>query len=56
LGSLTRICGAIPEDLEQRLYRLPLERLAELGEVLLDFRSLDDLRAWLDPNEPSGDD
>ncbi len=51
LGPMTRICGAIPEDLEQRLYRLPIERLAELGEALLDFRSLDDLRAWLDAHE-----
>ncbi|MGM0489324.1 MAG: DUF4351 domain-containing protein [Planctomycetota bacterium] len=56
LGQLRRICGAMPEDLRQRLYRLPLERLAELGEALLDFRSLDDLRAWLDAHEPSGAD
>ena len=54
LGPLTRICEAIPEEVEQRLYRLPLEKLAELGEALLDFRSLDDLRAWLDAHEPSG--
>ena len=51
LGQLTRICGAMPVDLEQRLYRLSLERLAELGEALLDFRSLDDLRGWLDAHE-----
>ncbi len=53
LGPLTRICGAVPEEVEQRLYRLSLERLAELGEALLDFRSLDDLRAWLDAHPPS---
>ncbi len=51
LGQLTRTCGAMPVDLEQRLYRLSLERLAELGEALLDFRSLDDLRGWLDAHE-----
>jgi hypothetical protein len=56
LGQLTRLCGTIPEALEQRLYRLPLERLAELGEALLDFRSLDDLRAWLDAHEFSTSD
>ncbi len=56
LGQLTRTCGAIPEDLEQRLYRLPLERLAELGEALFDFRSLDDLRAWLDAHGRSAAD
>ena len=53
LGQIARICGAMPEDLEQRLYRLPLEGLQKLGEALLDFRSLDDLRAWLDAQEPS---
>jgi len=56
LGPLTRICGAVPEEVEHRLYRLPLEKLAELGEALLDFRSLDDLRAWLDAQEPSAAD
>ena len=46
----------MPEDLRQRLYRLPLGTLAELGEALLDFRSLDDLRAWLDAHgEFAGD-
>jgi hypothetical protein len=56
LGQITRICGAIPEDLQQRLYRLPLEGLQEIGEALLDFRSLDDLRAWLDAHEFSAAD
>jgi hypothetical protein len=56
LGLLSRICGAVPEDVEERLYRLPLETLAELGEALLDFRSLDDLCAWLDAHEPSAAD
>jgi hypothetical protein len=53
LGQVSRICGAVPEDVQQRLYRLPLETLAELGEALLDFQSLDDLCAWLDAHEPS---
>jgi len=56
LRLLTRICGPVPDDLQQRLYRLPLEGLQELGEALLDFRSLDDLRAWLDAHEPSAAD
>jgi hypothetical protein len=55
-GLLARTCGAVPEDLQQRMYRLPLEGLHELGEALLDFRSLDDLRAWLDAHgEFAGD-
>jgi hypothetical protein len=53
LGQLARICGPLPDDMRQRLNRLPLEQLEELGETLLDFRSLDDLRAWLDSHEQS---
>jgi hypothetical protein len=37
LGQLARICGPVPEDVEQRLYRLPLETLAELGEAPVGF-------------------
>jgi hypothetical protein len=51
LGPLNRVCGPLPDDLEQRLYRLPLERLKQLGEALLDFRSVPDLQAWLDAIE-----
>ena len=52
-GQLAQICGSIPDDLQQRLFRLPLDLLTQLGTALLDFRSPDDLRAWLDAHDPS---
>jgi hypothetical protein len=51
LKLLARVCGPVPEELEQRVRRLPIERLEALGEALLDFRSLQDVQAWLDAHE-----
>ncbi|WP_373541751.1 DUF4351 domain-containing protein [Chamaesiphon sp.] len=34
-------------DLETRINSLPLARLEELGEALLDFSQMSDLVAWL---------
>ncbi len=48
LRQLTRRFGAVPEDLSDRLAALSLERLEALGEALLDFRALSDLRQWLE--------
>ncbi|MDT9293303.1 MAG: DUF4351 domain-containing protein, partial [Limnospira sp. PMC 1295.21] len=33
--------------------QLPLPALEELGEALLDFSEIDDLRVWLVSNSPS---
>jgi hypothetical protein len=51
LKLLARVCGPVPEEIEQRVRRLPIERLEALGEALLDFRSLPDVQAWLDAHE-----
>lgn len=32
------------------MQRLPFEQLAALGDTVLDFRSRQDLEAWLDAN------
>jgi len=51
LKPLAKLCGPLPEEVQQRIHRLPFEQPSALGEALLDFRSLADLQAWLDPNE-----
>ena len=47
LRILTRLCGALPEDVQLRIRRLKLEQSQNLGEALLEFQSLDDLKNWL---------
>ena len=47
LRILSRQCGSLPEDVQQQVRQLKLEQSQNLGEALLDFRSLDDLRIWL---------
>jgi predicted transposase YdaD len=48
LRQLTRRVGNVPMEAESRVKALPLERLEELGEALLDFTQIGDLLAWLD--------
>lgn len=43
-----RLIGEIDLDLEMRICQLPVERLEDLAEALLDFTSLEDLVNWLD--------
>lgn len=50
LRLLTRRCGALPEELDQEVRQLSLEQSQCLGEALLDFEGLDDVRAWLKSN------
>ena len=47
LRILTRQCGPLPEGIQQQIHQLKLEQSQNLGEALLDFKSLDDLRIWL---------
>ncbi|MEG3436205.1 DUF4351 domain-containing protein [Pannus brasiliensis CCIBt3594] len=44
---LTRRFGALSLDIVDRIRSLPISRLDELGDSLLDFAGLEDLRAWL---------
>jgi len=48
---LARVCGPLPVDIEQRIQHLSIGRLELLAEALLDFRSLQDLRVWLDAHD-----
>ena len=47
LRQLTRLCGELPEETQQRIHRLKLEQSQSLGEALLEFRSIEDLKKWL---------
>ncbi|MCR4411789.1 MAG: DUF4351 domain-containing protein [Thermoguttaceae bacterium] len=53
LRQLVKLCGPLPQAIEDRVRRLSLERLAALGEAVFDFRSLQDLQSWLDAHEPT---
>jgi flagellar biosynthesis/type III secretory pathway protein FliH len=46
---LQRRFGEIPQNLEETIRNLPVERLEDLGLALLDFDNLADLDNWLHP-------
>ena len=46
---LQRRFGEIPQNLEETIRKLPVERLEDLGLALLDFNTLTDLDNWLHP-------
>jgi hypothetical protein len=46
---LQRRFGEIPQNLEETIRNLPVERLEDLGLALLDFETLTDLDNWLHP-------
>lgn len=48
LRLLKRRVGNVSMDVETRIRGLPIDRLEELGEALLDFTQMDDLIGWLD--------
>ena len=47
LRQLTRVCGTLPIDVEERVRQLSFDQIQTLGESLLDFQSLSDLKNWL---------
>ena len=49
LRQLQRRFGEIPQNLEETILNLPVERLEDLGLALLDFNTLTDLDNWLHP-------
>jgi hypothetical protein len=55
LRMLNRRVGSVSIDLESQVKALPLARLEELGEALLDFSQIGDLVAWLDADSRSSD-
>ena len=42
--------SAVSPQTQAIIKSLPLEKLEDLGEALLDFAGMDDLTAWLDTN------
>jgi predicted transposase YdaD len=48
LRLLARRTGEIPPETKTRIQQLSLEQLDDLGEILLDFTSQEDLIAWLE--------
>lgn len=48
LRLLSRTLGELPNPLRERIDRLSLNELERLSEALLDFATLEDLRAWFD--------
>ncbi|WP_310418120.1 DUF4351 domain-containing protein [Chamaesiphon sp. OTE_8_metabat_110] len=51
LRLLNRRVGNVLPEVEMRVKALPLLRLEDLGEALLDFSQMSDLMAWLDANQ-----
>ena len=49
LRQLQRRFGEIPQNLQETIRNLPVERLEDLGLALLDFNTLTDLDNWLHP-------
>ncbi len=49
LRQLQRRFGEIPQNFEETIRKLPVERLEDLGLALLDFDTLTDLDNWLHP-------
>jgi Domain of unknown function (DUF4351) len=47
---LNRRVGDISLQIQEKIKSLPLEKLDDLGEALLDFTGIEDLTAWLDTN------
>ena len=54
LKQLTKVCGPLPESVQQRIQGMSIDQLAELGEALLDFHSLEDLESWFAASETAG--
>jgi hypothetical protein len=48
---LARRLGALSTSQERSIRKLPLSKIEELGEALLDFSSRDDLARWLRANK-----
>ncbi|MEG4336641.1 Rpn family recombination-promoting nuclease/putative transposase [Microcoleus sp. AT8-B1] len=48
LRQVARRTGEIPPEIKTRIQQLSIEQLDDLGEILLDFTSQEDLIAWLE--------
>ena len=48
LRLLKRRFNTIPAEIEEKINNLPIEKIEELGEALLDFRGEEDLINWFE--------
>ena len=48
LRQLSRRFGTLSSEVNAAVFALPLARLEDLGEALLDFREINDLMNWLE--------
>jgi len=48
LRQLRRVLGPLPEEIQGQIRRLSYPEIEALGEELLAFRTLEDLKTWLD--------
>jgi Domain of unknown function (DUF4351) len=51
LRILTQLCGPLPEEVEREVHQLPLTQSQALGDALLGFRTLDDVKNWLESSK-----
>lgn len=52
LRQLTHVCGVLSDDLKLKIQQLSFEQRQDLGEALLDFRSVYNLKDWLAKTSP----
>jgi len=50
MRQLKRRVGDLSIQIQDRIKSLPVEKLENLGDALLDFAGMEDLTAWLDTN------
>jgi predicted transposase YdaD len=50
LRQLSRRFGTVSSEVNAAVIALPLAKLEDLGEALLDFKEIDDLMNWLEAN------
>jgi predicted transposase YdaD len=53
---LSRRFGTLSAEVNEVVAKLPLEKLEDLGEALLDFQEIGDLMSWLETNYPNSSD
>ena len=51
LKQLSRKLGVISDEIKAKINKLSIKSLETLSEILFDFKSFDDLKAWLDHNK-----
>ena len=48
IKQITKRFGNIPEELKSKIMSLPIDKVNEIGEAIFDFKSLEDIKKFLD--------